>query len=478
MTAPAASLSTRSPPATPSTCSHGSPAPAGSRPNPAAAADLARLCGYLPLALRVAAERVAAHPHLSLSELAGRLAVEHDRLDVLAADEQTTAVRAVLSWSYRALPPSAARLFRLLALHPGTGISGPAASALAMTSTADVLRLLDDLANAHLLEETGPDRYQFHDLVRLYAREVAVEEETATDRDAAARRLLHWYLHTADSACAVLNPQRPRVPLSPPENTISPLAFADHDKAFRWCEEECTNMVAAVHLAAASGDHTTAWQLPMAMFDFFSLRKLWPDWIATNRLGLDSARRLGDEFGEGAILTSLGIAYFDQRRFGDAIDCFCHALPIWRAIGFPQAEAVTLDPLGAAYRDTGQLSEALDCLHRALQIWRDVGDRWGEGITLHNLGDTYRDLGRLGEAISHLQQSHSVRNQIGDQWGLAWTLHDLGSAYADLRRYDDAIDCYQQALTVRGHIGDRHGEARTLRRLALLFQRRWWVIGI
>jgi DNA-binding SARP family transcriptional activator len=437
---------------------------------PAAAADLARLCGYLPLALRVAAERVAAHPHLSLSELAGRLAVERDRLDLLAADEEPAAVRAVLSWSYRALPPPAARLFRMLALHPGTGISSPAASALAMTSTAQARRLLDNLASAHLLEETGPDRYQFHDLVRLYAREVAAEEETAADRDAAARRLLHWYLHTADSACTVLNPLRPRVPLSPPDSTISPLAFADHDKAFRWCEEECANMVAAVHLAAEIGDHTTAWQLPMAMFDFFSLRKLWTDWIATNRLGLDSARHLGDEFGEGAILTSLGIAYFDQRRFGDAIDCFRQALPIWRAIGFPQAEAVTLDPLGAAYRDTGHLSEALDCLHRALRIWRDVGDRWGEGITLHNLGDTYRDLGRLGEAISHLQQSRSVRNQIGDQWGLAWTLHDLGSAYADLRRYDDAIDCYQQALAIRGQIGDRHGEARTLRRLGHIYR--------
>jgi DNA-binding SARP family transcriptional activator len=176
---------------------------------PAAAADLARLCGYLPLALRVAAERVAARPHLSLSELAGRLAVEHDRLDMLAADEEMTSVRAVLSWSYRALPPQAARLFRLLALHPGTGISGPAASALAMTSTARARRLLDDLANAHLLEETGPDRYQFHDLVRLYAREVAAAEETTADRDTATRRLLHWYLHTADSACAVLNPQRP-----------------------------------------------------------------------------------------------------------------------------------------------------------------------------------------------------------------------------------------------------------------------------
>ncbi|HEV2371566.1 MAG TPA: tetratricopeptide repeat protein [Streptosporangiaceae bacterium] len=437
---------------------------------PAAAADLARLCGYLPLALRVAAERVAARPHLSLSELAGRLAVEHDRLDMLAADEETAAVRAVLSWSYRALPPLAARLFRLLALHPGTGISGPAASALAMTSTAEAQRLLDDLTNAHLLEETGPGRYQFHDLVRLYAREVVAEQETAADRADAVRRLLHWYLHTADSACTVLNPRRPRVPLSPPETTISPLAFPDHDKALRWCEEERANTVAAVHLAAANGDHTTAWQLPMAMFDFFSLRTLWTDWVATNLLGLDSARHLGDEFGEAAILTSLGIAYFDQRRFGDAIDCLRRALPIWRAIGFPQAEAVTLDPLGAAYRDTGQLSEALDCLHQALRIWRDVGDRWGEGITLHNLGDTYRDLGRLGEAITHLQQSHSVRDQIGDQWGLAWTLHDLGSAYADLRRYDDAIDCYQQALTIRGQIGDRHGEARTLRRLGHIYR--------
>jgi DNA-binding SARP family transcriptional activator/tetratricopeptide (TPR) repeat protein len=437
---------------------------------PAGAADLARLCGYLPLALRVAAERVAAHPHLSLSELADRLAAERDRLDLLAADEETLSVRAVLSWSYRALPPPAARLFRLLALHPGIGISGPAAAALAVTSTAEARRLLDDLANAHLLEETGPDRYQFHDLVRLYAREVAADEENDADRDAATGRLLHWYLYTADSACAVLNPRRPRVPLSPPETTISPLAFADHEKALQWCEEERASMVAAVHLAATIGDHITAWQLPMAMFDFFSLRSLWPDWIATNRLGLESARHLGDEFGEAGILTSLGIAYFDQRHFGDAIDCLRQALPIWRAIGFPQAEAVTLDPLGAAYRDAGQFGEALDCLHQALEIWRDVGDNWGEAITLHNLGDTYRDLGRLDEAISHLQQSRMVRHQIADQWGLGWTLHDLGSAYADLQRYDDAIDCYQQALTIRSHIGDRHGEARTLRRLGHVYR--------
>jgi tetratricopeptide (TPR) repeat protein len=368
------------------------------------------------------------------------------------------------------LPPLAAHLFRLLALHPGTSISGPAASTLAAASTADARRLLDDLANAHLLEETGPDRYQFHDLVRLYAREAAAAEETTEDRDAAMRRLLRWYLHTADAAGAVLNPGRPRVPLLPPDNSICPLAFADHDDALRWCEDEHTNMVSAAHYAAVIGDHATAWQLPMALFDFFSLRKLWSDWIATNHLGLDSARRLSDEFGEGAILTSLGIAYYDLRRFGDAIDCFRRALPIWRAIGFPQAEAVTLDPLGAAYRDTGRFGEALDCLQRALLIWRDVGDTWGEGITLHNIGDTYRDLGHFDQAIHFLHQSHSVRQQIGDQWGVAWTLHDLGSAYADLHRYDDANERYQQALTIRRQIGDRHGEARTLRRLGHIYR--------
>ena len=436
---------------------------------PAAAAELARLCGYLPLALRVAAERVAAHPQLSLSELVNRLAVEHDRLDLLAAEEETAAIRAVLSWSYRALPPPASRLFRLLALHPGTGISAPAASALAMTNMAETRRLLDDLANAHLLEETGPGRYQFHDLVRLYAREVVAAAETGADRDAATRRLLQWYLHTADSACAVLNPQRPRVQLNPPKSPICPLTFADQDNALQWCEEECANMVAAVHLAAGIGDHTTAWQLPMAMFDFFYLRKQWTDWIGLDRLALDSAKHLGDEFGEGAILTSLGVAYFDQRRFSDAIDCLRQALPIWRAIGFPQGEAVTLDSLGAGYRDTGHLSEALDCLVRALMISRDVGDRWGEAITLHNLGDTYRGLGQLDEAINHLQQSRSVRSQIGDLYGLAWTLHDLGSVSADLQRYDDAIDYYEQALAIRCQVGDRHGEARTLRRLGQIY---------
>jgi DNA-binding SARP family transcriptional activator/tetratricopeptide (TPR) repeat protein len=438
---------------------------------PAAAADLALQCGYLPLALRIAAERVAARPHLSLAELAGRLAVEHDRLDLLATDEETAAVRAVLSWSYRALPPPAAHMFRLLALHPGFGISDGAAAALAATGTAEARKLMEILADAHLIAETGTDRHKFHDLVRIYARERAEEFETTEDREAAVRRLLSWYLHTADAADSVIDPRRPRVPLAAQEKAIEPLTFDGHDEALRWCDDERANLVAATRLAAAIGDLSTAWQLPMALVGFFFLRSLWGDWVATNQVGLRSAQALGDEWGEAAILTSLGIAYYGLRQFSDAIDCLQRVLPYWQAVGFPQAQGVTLDPLGAAYRDTGRFEEGLGCLQSALVIWRDEDDKWGEAITLHNLGDTYRSLGRFDEAISHLQQSRVVRGEIGDLWGLAWTLHDLGSVYADLQRYGDAIDCYQQALTIRSQIDDRHGTARTLRRLGQIHRR-------
>jgi DNA-binding SARP family transcriptional activator len=141
---------------------------------PAAAAAIAARCAYLPLAVRIAAERAAHRPQMPLARLAAELAAEHDRLDALTAGEDPgTAVRSVLSWSYRGLPPAAARLFRLLGLHPGPDISVPAAAALAGTSTTDAARLLETLADIHLLEETAPGRYHLHDLLRAYAAERA-----------------------------------------------------------------------------------------------------------------------------------------------------------------------------------------------------------------------------------------------------------------------------------------------------------------
>jgi DNA-binding SARP family transcriptional activator/tetratricopeptide (TPR) repeat protein len=434
---------------------------------PLAAGKLARFCGHLPMALSICAEHLAARPHLMLAELARRIADEQERLDLLATEDDAVAVRAALSWSYRALRPDAARLFRLLGLHPGTEIGTGTAAALADTDMPRARRLLRKLAGAHLLEETGTDRYRLHDLVSLYAAERAATDETAHGRDAALHSMLGWYLHSADAADSVLNPHRPRIPLGQPPAGSRPQSFASTDDALRWCEQECPNLVPVTRKAHAIGDHGTAWRLPAALIGYFTLRRPWHHWIATHEIGLCAAREARDKVGEAGMLTGLGIAYYDMRRFDDAIECLGQALLIWREVGALPAEGVTLDALGAAYRDTGQLAAAVGHFESAMTTWRLLDNRWGEAITLHNLGDTYRSMGRARDAIRHLRRARQIRQSIGDLVGLAWTMHDLGTAHHDLRRFTDAIRDLREALALRQHTTDRHGEARTLRRLGL-----------
>ena len=194
--------------------------------DPAAAGRLAQLCGRLPLALRITADRAASHRHLSMTDLVDELTLEHDRLDALAADEKTTQVRAVFSWSYQALEPGPARAFRLLSLHPGPDISTPAAAALIDAPIPATRRLLRTLTAGHLLEETGRDRYQFHDLVRVYAAECAQASEPEPRRAAAIRRLLTFYMHTADAFFRTLGPANEHILLDPPPASCRPPVFA------------------------------------------------------------------------------------------------------------------------------------------------------------------------------------------------------------------------------------------------------------
>ena len=433
-----------------------------------ATADIACLCGYLPLALRIAAEHAMAHHRLTLTSLAAGLGHEQARLDILDQAENT-AVRTAFSWSYQALPASAARMFRLLGLHAAAETSAHAAAALSGISPDQVARDLAVLARGHLLEETSPGRYRLHDLLRLYAAERAREEETRPDREAALRRVLDWYLHTADRAGHLLLPQRLRVPLDPPAAGCQPLTFPSYDAALHWCDAECANAVAATRQAAEAGLHDTAWKLPVALLDYFYLRKPWNEWTTAMDVGLAAARRGGDGFGEAALLTSLGVACYDFRKFPDAIGHLRQALTAWHAVGFPAGESVTLPALGAAYRDTGRLAEAVECLHRSQRISRQIGDRWSEAIAIHNLGDTYRQLGDIPAAISHLEQAVSIRRDIRDRYGEAWTLHDLGAAHRDLNHLTDAINCFEHALSIRAEIGDQHGQARTLRQLGAAY---------
>lgn len=440
---------------------------------PKAVQGLARRCGHLPLALRIAAVRVATHPYRSVDELVEELGDEGERLDVLST-EDSMAVRTVFSWSYRDLGGEAARMFRLLGLHRGPHISAPAAASLAGASTAQARRLLDRLVGVHLLEGMAGDRYRVHDLLRVYAAERALAEEPEAERVLAMRRVLDWYLHTAYAANRVLAPQRHDPELDPLEFPLPLADFSTYDEALSWCEGEMPNLVAATRMAIDVGQYTTAWKLPVGCWNYLFLRKRWSPWVSAHEVGLVGARLAGDRFGEAWTLNNLAHAHRDLRRFDEARSLLEQALAIRREIGDHIGEAWTLSAMGFLDGDLRRHDEAAERFGQALAIRRDiaarhgdndaiaVANRHGEGIALANLGDTYRELRRFTEALDCLRQALDISRDIGDRHGEGYTFVKLGDTFRELQRADDALDAYQEALTTRREIGDRWGEAETL----------------
>jgi tetratricopeptide (TPR) repeat protein len=426
-----------------------------------AAADVARLCGYLPLALRIAADRLAAHPEESLAELAAEL--ERRRLDLLATvDDTTTAVRVVFSWSFRALPTDAARLFRLLGLHSGPDIATRAAAALADITTDRVRSLLEVLTGVHLVERIDPDRYRLHDLLRDYAAERTRDEDTADDRKAAARRLITWYFRAAHAARDALGPRLYNPLLDPAETGDTLPAFASYDRALSWYDVERANLVAVVRQAADANDHDLAWKLALTLQDFFQQRAHAADSFVTLGAGLAAARRLSDRYGEARILNSLGSAYRRRSQLDEALDYRQRSLTIFREIGDRRGEAVALASVGNALRYTDRYAEALDHQQRSLVIWRDLCDPPGEAFALRTLGQTLRGLRRYGEAIEYLQQSLTIYREIGNPRGEAKVLRALGQTYRLLGRHEEAIHCAGQAVAILRKMAYRYGEGKAL----------------
>jgi tetratricopeptide (TPR) repeat protein len=418
---------------------------------PAAAADLARRCAYLPLALRIAAQRAAGRPRHALTEVIADLVQR--QLDALDTDDDHTAVRTVFSWSYRALPDEAARAFRLLGLHPGPDTGVHAAAALIDSSPAETRRLLDALTGAHLLEQTGRDRYRLHDLLRLYAAELAEQEETAQHRAQVIRRVLRWYLDTAVAAAGILFPDT-AVPLVDDTWTIHPpLDFTTHQQALTWYDTEYHNLVAAPGRAAEAGHHDIAWRLPVALWIFFFLRKHWTDWFATHRVALASARQIGDGVGEGRVLSTLGEVHRLLARFPDSIDHQERALAIAREFGDRAGQEGALIGLGTVYLDLRRFDKSIDYLRRALAIARELGNETMQGWSLNGLGYAHLHLDRYAESAEYFQKAviavHGVNSLIE-----AWALHGLSCVYRYLRRLKDSLDYGMQALALNRRMDD------------------------
>jgi len=436
---------------------------------PAATEEVLAACVGLPLAIRIAGARLATRGSWTVRTLAARLSDERRRLDELRAGN--LAVRASFEVSFASLPGPAApgevgpaQAFRLLGLWTGPSFSLAAAAALLGEPDDTAAGALDVLVDAHLMESPGPDRYRFHDLLRVYAADRARTQESEADQAAAIARVLTWYLHTTEAAAVIISAHHARVPLGPPPAGVRPLEFVWLDEALAWCEAERAGLMAATRLAASSGLHEIAWKLPAAAMSFYYRRSHWGDWVATHEAGLASARHLCDYQAEAWMLNNLGMAYGDQRR-QECVGYFEQALAIYRGMGDPRGETRAANNVASAWFNLGRFDEALAAGLRSLEIQRRNGNRYGEGIALGVLGGSCQRLGRFAEAIHHLQAALAIFRELGDRMAEADSISDLGEAYLGLGRVSEAIDALTSSLAIWQDIGDRHGLAATLLRL-------------
>ncbi|GAA1373856.1 ATP-binding protein [Catellatospora chokoriensis] len=426
-------------------------------------AELARLCAYLPLALRIVAERARSRPYTRIRDVVAELRASSDRLDLLAVeDDELTSVRAVFSWSYDNLPPAVARMFRMLGLHLGPDVSASAAAALADTTVTDARQRLDALFGVHLVDSVERDRYQLHDLLKVYAAELAQRDCSADEVAAAQRRELTWYLHAASHADLLLNPGRRRVVPDVLEGPWSPSPFANRDDALQWCEAERLNCVAMVRHAAAIGFHDIAWKLPLLFNTFFYVRWYVANWIETATIGVASARVLQDPFAEAWSLIGLGGAREIALDWAQALQCYEEALGLWRTCGDQRGEMLALHNLGNAYREVGRLVESLAFEAAGLAIAEHVGDDKIAGASLQGQGKTYRAMSKVDEAILCFQRALVLHRQVGDQHTEGQTLCFLADVYRQVGRDSEAVVTYQVALGVQQAIGDQRGQADTL----------------
>jgi DNA-binding SARP family transcriptional activator/tetratricopeptide (TPR) repeat protein len=432
---------------------------------PGAVAEIIQRCARLPLALAVVAARAANEPHFPLAALAGELREAAGSLDAFDGGDAASDVRSVLSWSYHALSPQAARLFRLLGLHPGPQTTTAAAASVAAVAVPRVRRLLAELTGARLLDERAPGRFAFHDLLRAYAAEQAELADSGPERRAALTRMFDHYLHTADAAAVLLHPYRDRVPLAPPAAGTSVPDLADRAGGAAWLTTELAALLAAVELAAAAGFDSHAWQLARNMSNFLDGRGHWRDIISSQQTALAAAARMDHSRGQADAHLALAGALWRLGQPEAAHDHLRGALELATAAGDEHGQADAHYYLALFRMGEGDHAEALRNAQRSHELYRSAGHRAGQAWALNAVGWSHGQLGDYQESLVHCTRALTIQQEIGDRSSEAETWDSMGYAHHHLGNYQQAVTCYQHALALQQHFGDRYLEADTLTHL-------------
>ncbi|MFF0572652.1 AfsR/SARP family transcriptional regulator [Streptosporangium saharense] len=469
-------------------------------------ASVVRLCGHLPLAIQLVGSRLRHRSAWNVTDIVELLSREKKLLEIRAGNREIT---AAFELSFQALGERLQRAFWRLGLHPAADLTPKSASALLNVSQTEAEKILEDLLDHHLIDESRRGRYRFHDLIREYALLLSDREPEAS-RTEVLRRAFDHYLLTADAADRLLYPYRAREPIEIPGPPPQVVEFDTSDQAFSWLETELDNLILITRHAASHGwskhaallahvlsrhldwsghwaegtaFHELAVTIWRGLNDRPSLARALTDlsvtrWqtgqydvalrLATEALEIQQA--IGDQRAVSYLLDHSGLVHWRRSEFDVAFGYFEQALSLRRAIGDRHGQADSLNHLAFIHSHRGDYPSATACLREALDMCQEDGDLRGQQVTMNNIGDLEISLGHYEEALRHYKEAASFAPHMGPQSEAIW-LNNVANAYQGMERYTDALECYRKSFERYQRIGDRGHEADVLNNIGNCYAR-------
>ncbi|WP_063746645.1 ATP-binding protein [Catenuloplanes japonicus] len=400
---------------------------------------VSRLCGHLPLALRIAGTRLASRPQWTVGNLVDRLAGADRRLAALTAGD--TRIAAAFGLSYAQLPAPAATMFRRLAHVPGPDFAAPLASVLTETDLPDAEDCLDELVEIGLLQPQGADRYRFHDLIRLFAEDRLRAEETDGTRTATARRMTDWLLATATVAGLWYHSHDG----TPPDGADGLVPMAGMQEAGDWLRAETDNWLAALRTIAAEDRHQVVVDTVEALAYYANSTPLWPGWAETHRLAMLAAAALPDRRQQLDHLVSYSWALLHSgNRAEESVRVAMDALRMAEETDDLENQGLALQYAGAALRYLGRLDEALASWRAAIALFEQGGDLGPHAAKRGGYAATLATAGRDAEAVEQYLQMLSELDSIEMPQGAVAVIHasahaGLTTSYCALEQWDECL---------------------------------------
>jgi DNA-binding SARP family transcriptional activator len=430
----------------------------------AVVAELADVCGFLPLAIRIAGARLKNRPTWTVSHLVRRLRIEGRLLEELSADDRSVA--AAIGLSYRGLSPAHQRLFRYLALTFAGDFSVWGAAATAGMSLDETEIILEDLVDARLLRQPKQDRYGLHDLVRGYGRRMGQQEDSEQARQEGFERLLSYYLYAAEAADTHIQLGRDQlpIPIEPPASGWRYLA--DQSEALAWFDEEQHGLLAAASYVVENGMAAHTGHFPRVLAGYLQFRGQLYEHIDLFRAGVEAGVSLGDRTLEGVNLVVLSSAEWQLGHFREALENMHRVLAVAEESGDRPRVGVCLSRIGLLCESTGRYREALGYLERAIFIHRVEGNPFEENVALISISFVTTMLGNPGQAKKLAQQALSAHRSLGHQIYVGTALDNLALAEIERGEYAEAAGHLTEALEIAREFGFLAGEATALTRFA------------